>query len=60
MPKMNICSRNIFCAILILTLFFYCSQGIAQCAGTNIEVTLCDKETDQNLLLSSFYNNHNY
>lgn len=46
---MNTCFRNIFRIIVICVTFFNFSLGIAQCAGTGSEITICNKEIDPSL-----------
>lgn len=46
---MNTCFSNIFRVILVSVAFLNFSSGIAQCAGTGTEITICNKETDPSL-----------
>ncbi|KAA5822307.1 gliding motility-associated C-terminal domain-containing protein [Algibacter amylolyticus] len=46
---MNTCFRNIFRFIFTSFIVFSSTYGIAQCAGTGSEITICDKETDPSL-----------
>lgn len=46
---MNSCFRNIFRVILFYFFLFNFSSAIAQCAGTDSEITICNKEADPSL-----------
>ena len=46
---MNTCSGNLLRILLVFIAFFHQTSSKAQCAGTDGEVTICNKETDPSL-----------